>query len=199
MRGWDFLCLALRCGVLLAIIDTSWSWSITRRHQLRAPAVVLSSSSFAMELPISKGDGTVVDEVVAFRPLFRAGSSRLVKCDASLPLGVVLEEGGEGSDIAAVSSAPKNCAVVREVVSGTSGEAAGLRLGDVLRACTAVDMRMEAPTWQVLAGGIGRPKAFRIMYVADRRPLEEVLAAVSSNRMDPLGRPGLFVVERRTQ
>ena len=27
---------------------------------------------------------------------------------------------------------------------------------------------------QVLAGGIGRPKAFRIMYTADKRPLEEV-------------------------
>ena len=33
---------------------------------------------------------------------------------------------------------------------------------------------METPTWQLMAGGIGRPKPTRFIYSPDRRPFEEV-------------------------
>ena len=57
-------------------------------------------------------------------------------------------------------------------------------------------MNMEAPTWQLLAGGIGIPKTKRMMYVVDQRPFEEVMDAIGSNRMDPENRPVILVVER---
>jgi hypothetical protein len=57
-------------------------------------------------------------------------------------------------------------------------------------------MQMDQPSWQLLAGGIGIPKHYRFMYSPDNRPFEEVLDAVSSNRMDPQGRPALLAVER---
>ena len=33
-------------------------------------------------------------------------------------------------------------------------------------------MEMEQPTWQIIAGGIGRPKTVRFMYSVDGRPFE---------------------------
>jgi hypothetical protein len=58
-------------------------------------------------------------------------------------------------------------------------------------------MEMEQPTWQLIAGGIGRPKTVRFMYSVDNRPFGEVMDAIGSNRMDPERRPVLIVVERR--
>jgi hypothetical protein len=57
---------------------------------------------------------------------------------------------------------------------------------------------VETPTWQLIAGGIGQPKTKRYMYSVDGRPLEEVLMAVASNRMDPQGRDVWLVLERMT-
>lgn len=68
--------------------------------------------------------------------------------------------------------------------------------GDVLRAVTACQTTMETPTWQLLAGGIGQPKTKRFMFSVDGRPLEEVLDAVESNRMDVARRDVVLVVER---
>jgi hypothetical protein len=68
--------------------------------------------------------------------------------------------------------------------------------GDVLRAVTACQTTMETPTWQLLAGGIGQPKTKRFMFSVDGRPLEEVLDAVGSNRMDVARRDVVLVVER---
>ena len=69
------------------------------------------------------------------------------------------------------------------------------------RATSAVRQQMEMPTWQLLGGGIGRPKTFRFIFGADldakpARDFEEVLGAVGSNRLDPQGRPAILVVER---
>ena len=44
--------------------------------------------------------------------------------------------------------------------------------------------------------GIGQPKTKRFMYSVDGRPLEEVLDAVGSNRMDAQGRDVWLVLER---
>ena len=85
---------------------------------------------------------------------------------------------------------------VAEGGGGSNGEAAGVRAGDVLRACTAVKVQMEMPTWQLLGGGIGRPRPFRFIYSVDQRPFEEVMDAVGSNRLDPEARDVTLVVER---
>ena len=45
-------------------------------------------------------------------------------------------------------------------------------------------------------GGIGQPKTKRFMFATDGRPFEEVMDAVSSNRMDPEGRAVWLVLER---
>lgn len=66
----------------------------------------------------------------------------------------------------------------------------------MLRAVTACQTTMETPTWQLLAGGIGQPKTKRFMFSVDGRPLEEVLDAVGSNRMDVARRDVVLVVER---
>ena len=108
-------------------------------------------------------------------------------CTASVPLGLVL---GESEDIV-------GAVCVDEVAEGSNGEASGVKAGDLLRACTACQMVMDTPTWQILAGGIGVPKTKRFMYSVDARPFEEVLDAVSSNRMDPEERPAVLVLERR--
>ena len=55
---------------------------------------------------------------------------------------------------------------------------------------------MSTPTWQLIAGRIGQPKTKRFIYSVDGRPLEEVLEAVGSNRMDPEGRDVWLVLER---
>jgi len=55
---------------------------------------------------------------------------------------------------------------------------------------------MEMPTWQVMAGGIGRPKTSRMMFSTDGKPFEEVMEALVSNKMDPKGRPVWLVLER---
>ena len=51
-----------------------------------------------------------------------------------------------------------------------------------MRATTAVKQQMELPTWQILAGGIGRPKTFRFVFGCDldaqpQRTFEDVLGA----------------------
>lgn len=86
---------------------------------------------------------------------------------------------------------------VDEVGVGSNGGLAGVQEGDLLRACTACQVTMETPTWQILAGGIGMPKTKRFMFSVDGRPFEEVMDAVGSNRMDPEERPVILVVERR--
>ena len=85
---------------------------------------------------------------------------------------------------------------VDEVAPGSNSDSTGVREGDVLRACTACQVSMETPTWQLIAGGIGQPKTKRFMFSVDGRPFEEVMDAVASNRMDPEGRPVWLVLER---
>ncbi len=114
------------------------------------------------------------------------GKSYIVALQAPLPLGLILSE---------ESSIP-GLITVESLSPDGSGSNAGVQEGDILRAVTACQVTMESPTWQLLAGGIGRPKTKRFMCVVDGRPLEEVLNAVGSNRMDGLGRDVWLVLER---
>ena len=121
-----------------------------------------------------------------FEPNMFEGKSRIISTTAPLPLGIVLGQNNE-SDIITVDELS---------TEGNGAMVGGLRQADVLRAVTACQTTMETPTWQLLAGGIGQPKTKRFMFSVDGRPLEEVLDAVGSNRMDVSGRDVVLVVER---
>lgn len=151
---------------------------------LRPPAVE-KARSLRIVLPMSKPDWTVVDEEVEFKPLV---DGDLVRLDVDVPCGLLLEEND-------------GYIVVAEVGDGSNAQKAGIEAGDVLRATSAVRMQMEMPTWQLIGGGIGRPRYFRFIFGCDlrtppKRTFEEVLAAVASNRDDPQSRPALLVLER---
>ena len=146
---------------------------------------------YAVQVPILKGDGSEVMETVDFPPRMKAamGSNKLstvFAVQATLPLGIIL---GESDQIPGMTA-------VDEVVEGSNGDLAGVKVGDLLRGCTACQVTMEMPTWQLMAGGIGRPKTTRMMYSADGRPFEEIMEAVGSNRLDPNERPAWLVFER---
>lgn len=141
---------------------------------------------YSAVVPILKPNGETVEERVSFPPIYNDGSF-IATCEASLPLGLIL---GESELFAATT-------VVDELAPGSNAEAAGVQIGDIVRAFTACRLEMTMPTWQVLAGGIGVPKTKRFMYSADGRPFEEVMEAVASNRQDPAERPMLLVLERR--
>lgn len=149
------------------------------------PPVAPAARSLRIVLPMSKPDWTVVEEEVEFKPRV---DGDLVRLDVDVPCGLLLEE-------------DQGAVVVVEVGDGSNAQKAGVRAGDVLRATSAVRMQMEMPTWQLLGGGIGRPRYFRFIFGCDlegppKRTFEEVLAAVASNRDDPQSRPALLVLER---
>ena len=120
---------------------------------------------------------------------YPVGDTYIVACAAALPIGIIL---GESEDI-------PGAMVVDEVGEGSNGAAAGVEVGDILRACTACRAMMKAPTWQILAGGIGQPETARFMYTVDGRPFEEVMEAIGSNRMDPDQRPIVLVLEKKVK
>jgi hypothetical protein len=151
-------------------------------------AIQRAKDFYSAVLPILKPDGSTVDEKVEFTPVSKQQDTEIVVLEGALPLGMILEEG----ELAGTT-------VVAEVADGSNAGLAGIQVGDILRAASALEMQMEAPTWQLLAGGIGVPKTKRMMYVVDRRPFEEVMEALGSNRMDPQGRPVILVVERKRQ
>mmetsp|Transcript_16616 Transcript_16616/g.27541 ORF Transcript_16616/g.27541 Transcript_16616/m.27541 type:complete len:233 (-) Transcript_16616:126-824(-) len=142
---------------------------------------------YSAEVPIFKGDGSTVVEQIDFPPRFPNDTSRIKVIEAPLPLGMIL---GESEDMPGLT-------IVDEVAGDSNAALAGVKIGDIVRACTACRAMMKAPTWQILAGGIGRPETSRFMYNIDGRPFEEVMEAVGSNRMDPQARPVVLVIERR--
>jgi len=144
---------------------------------------------YSAQVPILKGDGQTMVERIDFPPRRADGTSYIKTLEASLPLGLIL---GESEEISGLT-------VVDEVAEGSNGEQAGVQVGDIVRACTACQTMMKAPTWQILAGGIGMPKTQRMMYNIDGRPFEEVMNAIASNRMDPQERPVILVVERQEE
>jgi hypothetical protein len=142
---------------------------------------------YSAEVPIRKGDGSTVVERVDFPPRYPQGTSRILSCEAALPLDIIL---GESTDMPGLT-------VVDELGENGNGALAGIQVGDIVRACTACQAVMKAPTWQILAGGIGMPETCRFMHNIDGRPFEEVMQAIGSNRMDPQQRPVVLVLERQ--
>jgi len=162
-----------------------------------------TSLRYSAEVPIFKEDGSTVVKRVDFPPLFVSDGSRIEAITAPLPLGMILgeyigedDENGDENDDTASSIRCPVAMRVDAVAEGSNAEAAGVQVGDLLRACTATQTIMDAPTWQLLAGGVGMPKTKRVMYSVDGRPFEEVMDAIGSNRMDPEGRPVVLVLER---
>lgn len=143
---------------------------------------------YSAQVPILKPDGSTVSEQVQFAPMLKEkGESDILVYEASLPLGIIL---GEHETIPGMTA-------VDEVAEGSNGEAAGIQVGDLLRACTSCRVQMDQPMWQLMAGGIGRPKTMRFMFGTDYQPFEQVMEALAANRMDPEERPVLLVVERQ--
>lgn len=173
----------------VAAIESSKS-EVARAEQQERDAVRREKDDtrmrYSAEVPILKDMGEEVMERVDFPPRLAGGKSRIVTCQASLPLGLIL---GEDEQLPGITT-------VDEVGPDSNGEFAGVKAGDLLRAVTACQTTMETPTWQLLAGGIGQPKTKRFMYSVDGRPFEEVMNAVGSNRMDPSERPVWLVLER---
>lgn len=160
-----------------------------QQQELQAKMEIQQAKDFySAVLPILKPDGSTVDEKVEFTPVSKNQDTCIVTMEGELPLGMILEEGEAAGTV-----------VVDQVAPDSNAAKAGIVVGDILRACTACKMNMEAPTWQLIAGGIGRPKIKRMVYSVDRRPFEEVMDALGSNRMDPEGRPVILVVERSRQ
>jgi GTP cyclohydrolase II len=141
---------------------------------------------YSVVVPILKDMGEEVMERVDFAPRIKGGKSRIICTEAPLPLGIVLGQDNESGLITVDELAP----------DGNGAVVGMIREGDLLRAVTACQTTMETPTWQLLAGGIGQPKTKRFMFSVDGRPLEEVLNAVGSNRMDVAGRDVILVLER---
>lgn len=156
---------------------------------------------YSAVVPILKGDGSVEMERCDFAPRLKPpsgsddadtpapASSRILAFQAPLPLGVVL---GQDEEVPPA----QRLTTIDAIADGGNGEAAGIRVGDVLRACTACQVTMEQPTWQLLAGGIGRPKTTRMMFGTDGKSFEEVMDAIGSNSMDPEERDIWLVMER---
>jgi hypothetical protein len=147
---------------------------------------------YSAEVPILKPDGSVIMERCDFPPRMKGKDtvnkdiSRIITVQANLPIGIVLSQD---------ESLP-GITVVDEVAEDSNGMQAGIKVGDILRACTACQVSMDMPTWQLMAGGIGRPKTTRMMFSLDGKPLEEVMNALASNNMDPQKRPSWLVLER---
>lgn len=141
---------------------------------------------YSAVVPILKPDGSTVEEQVQFPSRFPNNESRILVLEAPLPLGMIL---GEHETIPGMTA-------VDDIADGSNGQLAGFQLGDLIRACTACRVEMEQPMWQIMAGGIGRPKTMRFIYSTDFKPFEQVMDALGSNRMDPEERSVLMVVER---
>jgi hypothetical protein len=147
---------------------------------------------YSAVVPILKPDGSTVEEQVQFSLRLASATSKIgeiIVVQASLPSGMILGE----------SETLQGMTVVDDIADDSNAQLADLRVGDLVLACTACCVEMEQPTWNLIVGGIGRPKVVRFMYSVNYQPFEQVMEAVGSNRMDPDGRSLLLVLERKIE
>jgi hypothetical protein len=155
---------------------------------------------YSVVVPILKPDGSTVWESYRFAPIHPVGTSKIGAVESALPLGIII---GEAVTKIEETSKIRPYIVIDEVSADSFGAQSGLQVGDIVHACTACKMDMEMPTWQLLLGGIGRPKTNRYMHSVGTSVsgtnllLESTMEAIASNRMDPEQRPILLVYERR--
>ena len=153
--------------------------------------------------PTVLGDGRVVREVVVeleppdnvavAKIQVASASTRCVQMTVPPPLGISFEENTETGEI-----------FVAEIARGSNADAAGVaKVGDVLRAASAMVPEMKYGQGNLLLGGNGRPGFRRVLYMVpngeDYRPgasFDQSIGAVVSN-----SRAGNFdvtlVLERR--
>jgi hypothetical protein len=178
---------------------------------------------YSVMVPILKPDGTTVVERCTFTPVYKDGTTYITTIESDLPLGIIIgevmtgttnevENDGTSTSTTTINNNKVYTGItIYDVSPNSNGAIHGLRPGDIIHACTACKVDMELPTWQLLLGGIGRPKTNRYMYsvgqrndddgTSSSRPrsslLEQTMNAIASNRLDPEQRPILLVIERR--
>jgi hypothetical protein len=106
------------------------------RKEVQAKLDTLTDQ-YSIVVPILKPDGTTKEENVQFPPRLNnvsgeSGGSSILLCEATLPLGILL---GEHESLEGMTK-------VDEVLAGSNGDKAGIREGDLLRACTACKVEM---------------------------------------------------------
>jgi len=124
-------------------------------------------------------DGSTGPLEASFEPVLE--QSQLLSVRLDLPLGMLLEEDETRED----NANPK--IVVAELLEGGSARVGGLEVGDLLRATTAMSMAMSYPTWNLLLGGIGRPKFQKVLLETAGEPFEKIMQALGSNSVNAGG------------
>eukprot|EP00968_Pinguiococcus_pyrenoidosus_P024113 scaffold4283_cov220-Pinguiococcus_pyrenoidosus.AAC.3 len=124
-------------------------------------------------------------------PSFTDDNSALATVQIPLPMGMVIEE----------SETLEGRVEVVEVGEGSNAEKAGVKVGDVLRGCTAMAVNLlkaaeEDAAFNALAGAT-KPGFQRAFYIADEMPFDQTMNALVSNAEDQ-GGPGFsnLVFER---
>jgi hypothetical protein len=186
------------------------------------------TNRYSALVPILKPDGTTMIERCTFNPIHPIDTSYISVIECNVPLGILIglveptiTSAEEGSTSNNNPRSDRPYIVIDDIAANSHGDKSELQVGDILHACTACRVDMELPTWQLLLGGIGRPKTNRYMYSigATRRNtqqqqqqqplsgstnlnknnvLEETMNAISSNQYDPQQRPVVLVIERRS-
>jgi hypothetical protein len=113
-------------------------------------------------------------------------NSKLLQAKMDFPLGLVLENVDDE-------------VVVTEVSEGSAAAAAKVRVGDVVRATSAVTMQMTYPTMNIMFGGVGRPKLVKILLPTSKAPFHKVMDAVRSNSPAQGGDGSISLVLERVQ
>lgn len=123
----------------------------------------------------------------SFEPLLPRSELLCVRLD--MPLGMVVEEAEDGI--------AKGNPFVADIADGSSADNGGVEVGDIVRATTSVIMGMEYPPWQLMLGGVGRPKLQKVLIPTQGEPFDKVSAAIVSNSRDAKGNGQvIFVLER---
>ena len=127
------------------------------------------------EISIALEDGDDAMECTV-RVRVPTAAHRCVRCAMKTPLGVVFED-VEGK-ITVVE-------FYDESALGAKGR--GVKIGDVLRACSAMVPEMKYPKMNIIGGGVGRPGWKRVMYTVgyldtlDDVTFDQAMKAIASN------------------
>ena len=131
-------------------------------------ALEWTGSAFAGAIELVQEDGSKRRTPAEWSPWYGAGKSVVFQRELTLPLGVILEEGGGGS------------IVVAEVRPGGSGEQRDIRPGDVLRACSAISSTIVYGNAMFPLDG-ANTKWRRTLAPCDMQPFETVMEQITSN------------------
>ena len=131
-------------------------------------ALEWTGSAFAGAIELVQEDGSKRRTPAEWSPWYGAGKSVVFQRELTLPLGVILEEGGGGSII------------VAEVRPGGSGEQRDIRPGDVLRACSAISSTIVYGNAMFPLDG-ANTKWRRTLAPCDMQPFEQVMEQITSN------------------